>query len=54
MKLQLLNIIDQHTIFYRGRSFDSLDDLLNEVNKDEIAIEFEKENEVVAENIKDK
>jgi hypothetical protein len=54
LKLQLLNIIDQHTIFYRGRSFDSLDDLLNEVNKDEIAIEFEKENEVVAENIKDK
>lgn len=50
----LLNIIPVNTILYRGRSFDSLKDLMKEVNKDNITIEVETENEIIAKNIRDK
>lgn len=48
----LLSIITANTILYRGRSFDSLKDLMKEVNEDNLAIEFETENELIAKNIK--
>lgn len=50
----LLNIIPVNTILYRGRSFDSLKDLMKEVNKDNLTIEVETENEIIAKNIRDK
>lgn len=50
----LLNIISANTILYRGRSFDSLKDLMKEVNEDNLAIEVETENEIIAKNIRDK
>lgn len=50
----LLNIIPVNTILYRGRSFDSLKDLMEEVNKDNLTIEVETENEIIAKNIRDK
>ena len=50
----LLNIIEQNTIFYRGRSFDSLKELLQEINSENLTLEFEKENETIAKNIRDK
>ena len=50
----LLNNIQANTILYRGRSFDSLKDLMKEVNEDNLAIEVEIENEIIAKNIRDK
>ena len=50
----LLNNIPANTILYRGRSFDSLKDLMKEVNEDNLAIEVEIENEIIAKNIRDK
>lgn len=50
----LLNSIQANTILYRGRSFDSLKDLMKEVNEDNLAIEVEIENEIIAKNIRDK
>ena len=50
----LLNNIPVNTILYRGRSFDSLNDLMKEVNKDNLTIEVETENEIIAKNIRDK
>ena len=50
----LLNNIQANTILYRGRSFDSLKDLMKEVNEDNLAIEVETENEIIAKNIRDK
>lgn len=50
----LLNVISANTILYRGRSFDSLKDLMKEVNEDNSVIEVETENEIIAKNIRDK
>ena len=50
----LLNNIQANTILYRGRSFDSLKDLMKEVNEDNLVIEVEIENEIIAKNIRDK
>ena len=50
----LLNNIQANTILYRGRSFDSLKDLMKEVNEDNLSIEVEIENEIIAKNIRDK
>ena len=50
----LLNIISANTILYRGRRFDSLKGLMKEVNEDNLAIEVETENEIIAKNIRDK
>lgn len=50
----LLSIITPNSILYRGRSFDSFKGLLKEINEDNLAIEFETENEVIAKNIRDK
>lgn len=50
----LLNSIQANTILYRGRSFDSLNDLMKEVNEDNLVIEVEIENEIIAKNIRDK
>lgn len=54
IKQSVLSIISANTILFRGRSFDSLKDLMKEVNEDNLAIEFETENEVIAKNIRDK
>jgi hypothetical protein len=50
----LLTIIKPNTILYRGRSFDSFKLLMKEINKDDIEIEYEQENEDIAKNIRDK
>lgn len=50
----LLNSIQANTILYRGRSFDSLNDLMKEVNEDNLVIEVEIENEIIAKNIRDR
>ncbi|WP_332604447.1 RES domain-containing protein [Acinetobacter sp. ESBL14] len=50
----LLTIIKPNTILYRGRSFDSFQLLMKEINKDDIRIEYEQENEDSAKNIRDK
>lgn len=50
----LINIIPPNTILYRGRSFDNFEDLMNEINKKNLTIEFEKENQEISKNIRDK
>ena len=52
----LLSIITPNTILYRGRSFDSSNALLKEINENNLTFEFEfeKENEDIAKNIRDK
>lgn len=50
----LLSIITPNTILYRGRSFDSSNALLEEINENNLTFEFEKENEDIAKNIRDK
>lgn len=50
----LLNNIVPHTTLYRGRSFDNLEDLMKEINKENLTIEFEEENQEISKNIRDK
>ena len=50
----LINIIAPNTTLYRGRSFDSLKDLKNEINNDNLMFELENETEEIAKNIRNK
>lgn len=50
----LLSIIRSNTILYRARSFDSRKALLKEINENDLAIEYEKENQEISKNIRDK
>lgn len=51
----LLNTIVPNTTLYRGRSFDSLKDLLKEINKNELTFfDVDKEDKELANNIRDK
>lgn len=50
----LVNTIAANTILYRGRSFDSFSDLMGEINEENLSFEYEKENEKMSKNIRDK
>lgn len=54
IKQSLLNTIVSNTTLYRGRSFDSLKDLLKEINQDELTYEVGKEDNELANTIRDK
>ena len=54
IKESLINIIPPNTTLYRGRSFDSLNDLKKEIKNDNLIFELENETEEIAKNIRDK
>ncbi len=52
--ISFINFISPETKFYRGRSFDSLQDLKKEINNDNLMFESESETEEIAKNIRNK
>ncbi|WP_180146130.1 RES domain-containing protein [Acinetobacter sp. YH12052] len=54
IRSSLVNTIVPNTILYRGRSFDSFNALMREINEENLSFEYEEENEEMSKNIRDK